>query len=186
MRSLGELLKTESRRQSRHRYYLHYRGGSTIDWCRRGSDDLREENCIVVFQTGINNLLNTNQTFNNILHQIGELVKENIRRNRRVVFCSIIPANLGDYDLQECIKELNELIEVRVIEEGGEFLNLQKHFEWKGRLSTYLYGEETCGYLHLNMDGNKVFLRQMEAIIEGKTRMCSQVFRRSRSIITHY
>ena len=135
----------------------------------------------MVFQTGIINLLNTHQTYSNILHQIGELIRENIKRNRRVIFSSIIPAYLGDYQLQDDIRKFNRMIQARVVEEGGEFLDLQGYYERNGKLSTYLFREEDGGYIHLNVDGGRAFLRQLEAILIGRNVIQSQVFRRSQS-----
>ena len=166
IRSIEQLCKSK---HLGHRYYTHYKGGSTINWCRQESAMLRERNCTVVFQTGINNVLNTKQTEKNILYQIGELISENREKNRKVIFTSILPADLGNPRLMSVIEELNQGIQRKVTEMGGIYLDLQDYFVRNKELIRSFYLDERNGHIHLNKDGATVLMRVIEAKLTSST-----------------
>ena len=84
-------------------------------------------------------------------------------KGRKVIFTSIIPADLGDPGLILYIDDLNREIEAVVQKEGGFFLNLHDYFAKGNMINRNLYKLERDGYLHLNEHGGKTLMHLIES-----------------------
>ena len=92
-----------------------------------------------------------------------DFLSENREKNRRVVFTSILPADLGNPRLISVIEELNKNIHKKVTEMGGIYLDLQDYYVRNKELIKNFYLDERNGHIHLNRDGATVFMRVIEA-----------------------
>ena len=124
----------------------------------------------IVFQTGINNVINTSQSDENIRYQVKCLIRENVnkRKNLQVIFTSIIPSNIYGSDTIIRVKELNRTLENIVTEEGGVFLDLDRFFTRGFDLVENLYRQEEYGLLYLNDAGLTVLAHVINSSLENE------------------
>ena len=154
-----------------------FRGGSTIEWARRTAADL-QPNVTTVFQTGVNNLLNTNQDNKNIIHQFRMLTKEGIERGNTVIVTSILPTDIGGYELNKRVNEINMALSRVVPTEGGIFMDMTQHFVKDGYLVRELYSRERHGLLLLSAAGANIMAHKInETVINQGGREIIEDFR---------
>ena len=145
-----------------------YKGGSTIEWARCTAAEL-QEGVTTVFQTGINNILNTRQSNNNIIHQFKMLTREGVSRGNTVIITSILPTDIGP-NVDQRVEEINAALSKIVEREGGIFIDMTKYFIENGRIVEQFYryerGYERDGFLHLNAGGASIMARKINQIIQ--------------------
>ena len=76
-----------------------------------------------------------------------------------MVITSILPTDVGGEYTKQRIVYLNSKIKKEVEDEGGIFIDLDKHFITNNYINKDLYRREKCGLLHINDNGAKVVLR---------------------------
>ena len=73
-----------------------------------------------------------------------------------MVMTSILPTEVGGEYNKQRIMYLNSEIEKVVKEEGGKFVNLERHFMVGSSINRDLYKNESCGLLHINEKGARI------------------------------
>ena len=138
-----------------------------MNWARKETKKIiaREQQCDIVFQTGVNNIINTNQNDENIIYQIRNLIKENAGTKHNIFFTSIIPCDIHGSDTTRRIKKINLALRQVVEEEGGIFMDLDIYFTRQNRLNRELFYVEREGLLHLNEMGRTVLAHAINLAI---------------------
>ena len=163
---MGNLVKNMKVNNLKRKCIAKYKGGSKIEWARLTASEL-QPNVNTVFQTGMNNILNTRQTNNNIVHQFRVLTREGVANGHNVVVTSILPTDIGGSRVAKRVDEINRSLRRVVAEEGGTFLDMTDFFMKNGRIIESLYKREHQGYLHLNEKGASVMTHKInQTIIE--------------------
>ena len=121
-----------------------------------------------VFQTGINNILNTRQSNSNIVHQFKMLTREGVEKGNKAVITSILPTDIGQPEVEQRVDEINAALGKVVEREGGIFIDMTKYFIENGRIADELYRYERDGFLHLNAAGASVMARKINQVIIEK------------------
>ena len=163
---IGNLIRYMRVNNLKRKCIAKYKGGSTIEWARRTASEL-QSNVQTVFQTGMNNILNSRQSDKNIVHQFRILTREGVSNGNSVVITSILPTDIGGHGVARRVKAINENLGRVVTEEGGTFLDVTEFFIKHGKLVTTLYKQERQGHLHLNEAGAKILTHKInEAILK--------------------
>ena len=134
-----------------------FKGGSTISWTRYELKKL-EKDAIVVVQTGVNNLLNTDQTMDNIRYQFREMIREN--RDKKLYITSIIPIKNQEDRLWERVEDMNKEIEKLAYEEKVPFMNIGRNLTEKRGEFADIDDEDVC--IHLNENGNQIVIQEID------------------------
>ena len=113
-----------------------------------------------------NNVLNTNQDNKNIIHQFRMLTREGVNRGNTVIVTSILPTDIGGYDLNRRVDTINLALSRVVQEEGGIFIDVTHHFMKAGNLVSNLYRKERYGFLHLNAEGANLMAHKINETVK--------------------
>ena len=164
---IGNIIRSMRTNNLRRKCIAKFKGGSNIEWAKQTAADLQPD-VTTVFQTGINNILNTSQSTKNIVHQFRMLTKEGINRGHKVIITSILPTNIGGYAVAKKIEDVNTALKNVVEEEGGIFADATHYFLKNGKIVEDLYHRDKWGLLHLNAQGGMVMTHLInEAVIES-------------------
>ena len=135
-----------------------FKSGSTISWARGEIRNI-ESGANVIVQTGINNIRNTRQENDNILHQFRELIKENTDKN--IIITSILPAANRSGETYARVSTINDGLKKIANQERVTYIDLEGEFLKENRLNFELYKYEGK-YLHLNSAGNEIFIKKVD------------------------
>ena len=159
--------------------YTRYKSGSTISWAISEARE-RETGSTLIFQTGINNITNTGQDNNNILHQFKKMIKEN--HDKKIILTSILPAANRFGEAYTRVSEVNEELKRLAINEGVTYIDLEGVYKIDNKLNFEMYRNEGK-FLHLNDAGNECFIKKVDEEIRrtgGSFLKLTQVFWRTR------
>ena len=114
-----------------------FRGGSRITWSRWEARKT-EEGSTLILQTGINNILNTTQTKESILHQFKQLIRENVE-TKKVIITSILPVSGFSDIINALVDEINKGLKKMAEAEGAIFIDMENKFGTRNKMLTVNY-----------------------------------------------
>ena len=120
-----------------------------------------EEHATIILQTGINNILNSKQNNESIVHQYRQLIRENIA-NKKIIVTSILPASRNEGNVSGRIQEVNKQLKRVCCVEGATYVEMEGYLDGN-TLNREFYNQLSNGHLiHLNMAGAEKFVEILD------------------------